>query len=215
MVELLGCELAMVSVDGLGYAPPKPAAGHRSVPLRSLAIDLDDLLRRVALGDEAAFESLYRAASPQLLGQLVRKVGARDVAEELLQEAFVLVWRNASRFDPALGSAIGWMSVIARNVAIDRLRRQRHEAPRAELPDNPEELDRIAETAADPLRLDDARSILTCLEALDETPRRAIVLSFCYGYTHDELAQAMGLPLGTVKSAIRRALPRLKACLEP
>ena len=215
MVEFLGNELAMVSVDGLGYAQPKPAAGHRSVPLRSPATDLDELLYRVAAGDDAAFEALYRAASPQLLGQLIRKSGARDVAEELLQEAFVLIWRNASRFDPAIGSAIGWMSVIARNVAIDRLRRQRNEAPRAELPDNPEELDRIAETAADPLRLDDARAILTCLEALEETPRRAIVLSYCYGYTHDELAQALGLPLGTVKSAIRRALPRLKACLEP
>lgn len=215
MATVSETEPAVVADHLLGYAAAKPAAGLRPVSSSKVSLDLADLLRRVPTGDDDAFEALYRAASPTLLGQIIHKVGARDVAEELLQESFVLIWRHAERYDPALGSALGWMGTIARNAAIDRLRSQRREAPRTELPDNPEELDRIAELAADPLRLDDTRAILTCLEALDETPRRAVVLSFCYGYTHDELAEALGLPLGTVKSAIRRALPRLRACLEP
>jgi RNA polymerase sigma-70 factor (ECF subfamily) len=199
----------------VGYAAENSAAGRCRVTAPSTAIDLDDLLRRTGAADEDAFEALYRAAAPALLGLITRKIGARDLAEEVLQEAFMRIWRNAARYDATLGSAIGWMRAVARNTAIDRLRQRRREVPRAELPDDPEELDRIAEAAADPLRVEETRAILTCLEALEDTPRRAIVLSYCYGYTHDELAVALGLPLGTVKSTIRRALPTPRACLEP
>ncbi len=176
--------------------------------------DLEDLLRSTASGDEAAFEALYRAAAPRLLGLLVRKIGTRDAAEDILQETFVQIWRNAARFDPALGAAMAWMATIARNAAVDRLRRLRRDLPMVSLPDMAA-IDALATApAADALSGSESSSILKCLKALEATTRRAIVLSYCYGYTHDELAKALRLPLGTVKGAIRRSLPLLKACLE-
>lgn len=207
-------DATLVVVSGVRYAPPLAATDACPVSQTATAEELGELLRRSAAGDDAAFEALYRAAAPRLLGLLARKTGTRETAEEILQEAFVQIWRNASSFDPALGQPMGWMAAIARNAAIDRLRRARRDVPLIALP-GPAAIEAVAEAPADDsLRGSESKSILKCLKALDATTRRAIVLSYCYGYTHDELARALDLPLGTVKSAIRRGLPLLRACLE-
>jgi len=124
------------------------------------------------------------------------------------------MWRGADSFDPARGNALGWMTGIVHNGAVDRLRKLRREV----LVEDASEVVPVAEaTAAAVARLghdDDARTIAACLGSLEPSQREMIVLAFMHGYTHSELAQRLVMPLGTVKSSIRRSLLRLKECMD-
>jgi len=128
-----------------------------------------------------------------------------------LQESFVAIWQRAQDFDPARGSAMGWLVTIVRHSAIDQRRRQ---ATRPESRSAPQEAlvgSAAPESADNGARL---RALQLCLDELDEQPRHAVLLAYCYGLSRDELALRLGVPAGTVKSWLRRSLVRLQKCLD-
>lgn len=174
-------------------------------------LQLQELIRRTARRDKNAFAALYTAAAPKLFGVALRIVGRRAVAEEILQETFILAWQRAAGFDPRRGSAMGWLAAILRHSAIDHLRRQ---GSRPEGHAVPEEV-LLGLAAADTADRDlDLRALRRCLDELDEQPRQAVLLAYAYGLTREELAARLAVPVGTVKSWIRRSVERLKRCLE-
>jgi RNA polymerase sigma-70 factor (ECF subfamily) len=176
--------------------------------------DLGDLLARIGRADRAAFAQAYRAASPQLFALAIRMMKQRDLAEEVLQEVFVIIWAKAAAFDPSKGTPLAWMASILRNRCIDRLRLRRPEisieeqVAAAEWPDSAPGPLELA------LRSADARALGACLQAMEPGPRNAIIRVYYEGLTHAELAFDTGVPLGTLKSWIRRGLMRLKDCLQ-
>jgi RNA polymerase sigma factor (sigma-70 family) len=214
----------MVFPDQHWPAPAAPAFPFRMPLCMVSAMDRntasgDDARREVAAlfpaiaaGDRRAFATLYERTSAKLYGVALRILQSESEAEEVLQDVFVSVWRNAGRFEAGRASPITWLAVLARNRAIDRIRgRKPLPAPLEEAGDPVStDLDalQLLEQAGDRQRLDG------CLEQLDESPRRAIVSAFLDGYTHREIATKEGVPLGTMKSRIRRALVALRMCLE-
>lgn len=174
---------------------------------------LVDRLRAVADGDRAALRQIYDRTAAKLFGVCLRILDSREEAEDVLQDVYLTVWNRAETFDPARASPITWLATIARNRAIDR---RRQIGPRAH--DRPvDEAVDIADEAPDALALlhrsDDARRLAECLDELDGRTRGAIVTAFYGGRTYDELAAIASVPLGTMKSLIRRGLLRLKGCL--
>jgi RNA polymerase sigma-70 factor (ECF subfamily) len=174
--------------------------------------ELAAVMGSVAGGDRGAFRILYQRTSAKLYGICLRLLGSEAEAQEVLQDAFVTVWRSAAQFDPAKASAITWLSVVARNKAIDRLRQRRPAG---------EDIDAAAEVPDDsPLATavieqeDDARRLAHCLEQLEDRSRAMIRAAFLDGASYPELAEREGVPLGTMKSWIRRGLLRLRGCLE-
>lgn len=176
--------------------------------------ELAAALSRTAQGDRAAFRRVYEATSAKLLGVCLRILSDRQVAEDVLQDTYLTVWRRADSFDPARASPITWLVTIARNRSIDRLRSGA--AVRYAVP--VEEATEVADGA--PLasdlaeQNDEARRLNSCLEELDEKVARCIRTAFFEGVTYETLAERESAPLGTMKSWIRRGLQRLKACLE-
>jgi RNA polymerase sigma-70 factor (ECF subfamily) len=171
-------------------------------------------LARIAYGDRAALQTVYQLTSAKLFGICLRILGERGAAEDVLQEVFVTVWRKAADFDPSRASPVAWLTAIARNRAIDQLRAERR-APRAAPIDaaaaisDPEPIaDRAMEQSEANQRLH------RCLDSLDALDRTALRAAFFDGNTYEALAARMNVPLGTMKSRIRRALLKLKSCLE-
>ena len=172
---------------------------------------LQELLRKTAAGDAAAFGLLYKYTAAKLFGVAIRIAGLGEVAEDALQECFVLVWQRAADYDPMRGAAMSWLIAILRNCTIDRLRRR---GARPEGHAAPEEaLSRLAapDSAAQRAEL---HALRHCLGELEEQPRRAVLLAYLYGLTREELAAQLAVPVGTVKSWIRRSLDRLRRCLD-
>jgi RNA polymerase sigma-70 factor (ECF subfamily) len=171
------------------------------------------LLQGCASGDRAALHSLYRVTAPQLFGLALSILRSRELAEDVVQDSFVLVWRRAHSFDPSRGPAMAWLARIVRNRCFDLLRRQGREAPLD---------DAVAQTWEDPASSPadlaalsrDAERLRDCLDELDESPRRSLMLAYYEGMTYTQVAGRMGAPLSTVKSWIRRSLIRLKDCME-
>ena len=174
--------------------------------------ELAALFPAIAAGDRRAFARLYERTSAKLYGVALRVLKSESEAEEVLQDVYVSVWRNAARFRAERASPITWLAVLARNRAIDRLRgRKPPAAPLDDAGDPPsDDLDalQLLEQADDRRRLDG------CLGQLDEVPRRAVLAAFLDGATHSEIAAREEVPLGTLKSRIRRALIALRTCLE-
>jgi RNA polymerase sigma-70 factor (ECF subfamily) len=183
---------------------------------KTTAASLADLLGAGAEGDQRAFEQLYQRTSAKLLSVCFHLLRRRDLAEEVLQEAYLRIWRGARGYHPGRGAPMTWMISIARNAAIDRLRQTRRQLQEV---DSGQEEEAFPEPVADlrdeVLQNDSARALGACLETLDEGQRQAIVLSYCFGYSHEELADRLSIPLGTAKSWIRRGLLKLKVCMEP
>ncbi|MBC7780445.1 MAG: sigma-70 family RNA polymerase sigma factor [Proteobacteria bacterium] len=179
----------------------------------------------------AAFERVYRLTSPVLLGVALKIVRRRELAEEVLHDAFVKIWRNLDSFDPH-GTAIGWMSAIVRNRALDLI--ESHDMSRVDsyhdttrsshldsIDDNPEaSLDRLfdwgsAEGADQSLARKRAAAVLRgCLGELDAPERQSLVLAYEHGLSHGDLAVHLQRPLGTVKTWVRRGMEHLKRCVE-
>jgi RNA polymerase sigma-70 factor (ECF subfamily) len=175
--------------------------------------DADQCLVLAARGDEQAFASLYDLAAPQVFGLVHRVVRNRAVAEEVAQEVFVQVWRNATRFDPAAGSAMTWICTIAHRRAVDRVRSEEAHARRderyvVEVPPEPASVQEIVIDDLDRVR------VRRALEVLTPVQRESVELAYYGGYTHVEVASLLDLPLGTVKTRIRDALIRLRGSLE-
>jgi RNA polymerase sigma factor (sigma-70 family) len=170
------------------------------------------LLDRVSSGDRDALADLYDRTSAKLFGICLRILSSESDAEDALQEVYVTVWRKADRFDSGKASPITWLSVLARNKAIDRLRRRRVTAASldeaSEVPDDAPSAFDIVQQGIETQRL------AGCLDELDAKPRAMIRAAFIEGATYSELATRESVPLGTMKSWIRRALLRLRGCLE-
>lgn len=169
---------------------------------------------RIAEGDRDALRQLYEATSAKLFAVCLRILADREEAEDVLQEVYVTIWRRADRFDADRASVAAWISTIARNRAIDRLR-ARGPLARSEPVEDLEIADeRQAPADALLFAADDRARLAACLGELDERTRGVIRTAFFDGVTYEALAQRLGAPLGTVKSWIRRGLLRLRGCLE-
>jgi len=184
--------------------------------------ELSQLLARAGMGDRAAFARLYEKSSPHLFAVVLRICRDRAQAEDILQEVYVSVWRAASGFDAAQSQPLTWLTSIARNRAIDSLRRAqtqpRLQSASATDDEDTDVYDQTADDRPGPLdllaRASDARALAQCMEDLSAPQRSSVALAFFDGLSHAEVAQQLGQPLGTVKSWVRRALLALKRCLD-
>ncbi|HWH81110.1 MAG TPA: sigma-70 family RNA polymerase sigma factor [Burkholderiaceae bacterium] len=185
--------------------------------------ELSRLLARAGVGDRAAFATLYSKTSAHLLGVVLRIQRDRGQAEDILQEVYVNIWRAAKSFDAAQSQPLTWLTSVARNRAIDGLRRSQAQPPlQTAYPTADDEdadvYDTVADDAPGPLdllsRASDARALAGCMEGLSAQQRQSVALAFFDGLSHAEVAQTMRQPLGTVKSWVRRALMSLKGCLD-
>lgn len=171
------------------------------------------LLGRVACGDQSAFRRLYDAMSPRIYGLCMRLLRRQDLAEEVLQDAFVRIWHHAGEYHAERGTPAGWMLTVARYRALDVLRRRRFEVSMDQ-----DSLMLLAEQQIhlDELESDDATflALQGCLEEITPQQRDSILHAYYHGLSHEELSHAMNAPLGTVKSWVRRGLTSLKRCLE-
>jgi RNA polymerase sigma-70 factor (ECF subfamily) len=180
----------------------------------ALRSQLAAALARVAAGDRAALRLVYQDTSAKLFGVLLRILNDRSEAEDVLQDVYVTVWRKAGSFDPARASPITWMVTIARNRAIDRLRAGGG-SRRTEPIESADEVSDPAPAAEERVgQAQEEQRLARCLEELEARHAAAIRAAFLDGATYDELARRMDVPLGTMKSWIRRGLLKLRACLE-
>jgi RNA polymerase sigma factor (sigma-70 family) len=187
-------------------------AGASSDADRQRRERLNQMLVRVAKGDQQAFAELYRATSSRVFGVIVRMMHDRGEAEDILQEVYATAWRRADTFDPARGSAITGLITRGRNRTIDRMRQHREELLGDD--DTPELADDAPTPAAAAEASEERRRLELCLERLEPQQGRAVRDAFFTGATYSELAQRLAVPLGTMKSWIRRSLMQLKTCLE-
>lgn len=173
--------------------------------------ELSALLGRVAAGDRAAFRRVYDLQAPRLYAVAMRIVRQAPLASDAVHDALLQVWRNAGRFDLARGNPEAWLLSLVRYRALDIARRRGREVSGDDLPeaidDAPGPLERLASTR-------DAAALRACLAQLADDRRHLVVLAFVDGLTHSEAAERLGMPLGTVKSWIRRSLQSLRLCLE-
>ncbi|MBW4935220.1 sigma-70 family RNA polymerase sigma factor [Marinobacter sp. F4206] len=175
--------------------------------------DLMRLLFLVARQDRRAFEQLYEKIAARMFGLCVKLAGQRELAEEALQEAFIQIWHHAAEYHEGRGTPMGWMMTIARYRTLDLIR-----ARKVRQTSGDDHLEHIEDQRAGPLddslRTAGSAQLTGCLEELTDVQRDSILLSYYRGFTHEELAQALSSPIGTVKSWIRRGLLALKRCLE-
>ncbi len=175
---------------------------------------LKQALLDVAGGSKSALGEVYSRTRAKLYGICLRILGDRGEAEDALQDIYVNVWRNASSFDPQRASPITWLATLARNRAIDRLRsagRSRRTVPIEEAAEQPDEREDAFTTLAGS---QERVRLMACVEQLEQRQSSAIRAAFFDGLTYPELAERTEVPLGTMKSWIRRGLLRLRECLE-
>lgn len=172
---------------------------------------LGTLLAAVALGEHAALRAIYDREGTRLFGIAVAILRDRAAAADAVQDAFLRLWQRARQYDPARGEARAWIAAVVRHAALDaaRARGREHFTDDPALGDQavpPEAFDRLA-AASDGARLRD------CLNGLDDRHRNYIVLAFVHGLSHSQVAARLDLPLGTVKTWIRRGLQQLRDCM--
>jgi RNA polymerase sigma factor (sigma-70 family) len=174
------------------------------------AFDYESAVEACARGERFALKALYEREARWLLGVAQRIVRDRDAAHDVLQDAFLHVWQRASTYQRALGSARGWIYTVVRHRALDEVRR----AGRQPVADGDVEdlADHVPAGMAHGSTAD-SEALERCLEKLEQRRRDCIVSAFVEGYTHEQIATNLALPVGTVKSWIRRGLLSLKECL--
>ena len=170
------------------------------------------LIAAVARGDEAAFERLYGATRAKLYGVVLRILRRQDLAEEVVQETYVKVWNNAAQFNPAVSSPITWMAAIARNRAIDLVRKRSE----LSLEDEPSALEVAAETP-DPLARremsEELKRLLECVGQLEPDRQKLVLLAYYNGWSREQLATKFEAPVNTVKTWLRRSMMDIRQCL--
>ncbi len=170
------------------------------------------LIAAVAKGDEAAFERLYMATRAKLYGVVLRILRRQDLAEEVIQETYVKIWSGAGKFNPSLASPITWMTSIARNRAIDIVRRRGE----LSLEDEPGAFE-IAGDNPDPLArremTEELRRLLECVGRLEPDRQKLVLLAYYNGWSREQLAENFGAPVNTVKTWLRRSMMEIRECL--
>ena len=187
-----------------------------SIELRTRDQDWVALIKKVAAGDHSALTSLYDATSRLVFGLILRIVGERATAEEVLLDVFTQVWRQSSAYDTNRGAPLAWLMTIARSRAIDRLRSGKHDAH------GKESLDVIGDVSATTASPEEAtvnserqRLVRSALESLSPEQREVIELAYYSGLSHSEIALKLGQPLGTVKTRTRLGMMKLRDMLNP
>ncbi len=175
------------------------------------------LLDRIAKKDDAAVKVLYDQCASKLYGLALRVVSNPELAEEVLQEAFMTVWRSAGDYRASLSPPMAWLGLIVRSRGLDLLRRRT--ADRASMTQSFDDAlnDTLADEAPTPmdtvLASEQARALHQCLTRLDQKQREVVSLAYVRDLSHSELAQQLRLPLGTVKTWLRRGLDQLRLCM--
>ncbi len=187
-----GGDASWQTTPQLGYAPQEKCRD---------SLFPGSIFSQIATGDQKAFQHLYQANCKLVYTIALRILRDPSLAEDAVQETFVKIWRSAGQFDATLGTPQSWISIIARNVALDLIRKRR---PYQELSD----MDIMAITA-DPCEPSDPK-LGQCLAQLPEEQVIAIVAMYTYGMSHSELSSHLGAPIGTIKSRVRRATASLK-----
>ncbi len=176
--------------------------------------DYESTLEACARQDERAFQTLYTQEAGQMLGLAITLLGRRDQAEDCVHDAFVLIWRNAARFQRTLGSGRAWIHSILRYRALNQLRSRKRTV---ELDDD--FIERAADDSPQAAELleqqSEHRQLRRCLQGIERNRRHPILLAFYRGLTHDQIAARLATPLGTIKGRIRAGLRALQECLHP
>jgi RNA polymerase sigma-70 factor (ECF subfamily) len=170
------------------------------------------LMAGVARGDQAAFERLYVATRAKLFGVVLRILRRNDLAEEVIQETYLKIWNNAGSFDAKLATPITWMVAIARNRALDVVRRKSE----VSIEDEPEAMETAGEEPNPLARqemTDELKRLLGCLGQLDEERRRLVLLAYYGGWSREQLAVKFEAPANTIKTWLRRSLLEIRECL--
>src|SRR5437660_259311 len=176
----------------------------------------EDLMQLVAGGDARAFELVYERHCTAVFSLAYRICGVRAAAEEVAQEAFLAIWRSGARYDRTRGSVRTWLLGVVHNRAIDSLRRSTvHDRLRAADEQAAERIEAPERTEVEVARRDEARSMREVLGGLPSEQRRVVELAYFGGFTHEQIAEMLGAPLGTVKGRMRLALEKLRASIEP
>ncbi|WP_124381910.1 RNA polymerase sigma factor [Ralstonia sp. SET104] len=194
-----------------------PSAAATGQPQNAGAQELAALLQRIGVGDRDALRTLYARSAPKLFGLALRILVRKDWAEDVLQESFVNIWRHAGDYRPHMAAPMTWMTAIVRNRALDCLRRQHAERVQESVPLDETCAEALVDHAPGPADIalagQQARALAECIKRLDPKQREIVTLAYLRDLSHNELAQALSLPLGTVKSWMRRGLERLRECL--
>lgn len=174
--------------------------------------ELSSLLASVARRDEAAFERLYEATSAKLYGVVLRILKRQDLAEEVIQDAYVKIWNSAGQFNPGLSSPITWMVSIARNRAIDVVRKRSE----LSIEEEPGAMD-VASDTPDPLARKDMteelQRVLDCVGRLEPQRQRLVLLAYYNGWSREQLSKKFDTPLNTIKTWLRRSMVEIRECL--
>lgn len=172
-----------------------------------------DLLMATAAGRRDAFRKLYDMTAPKLLGVILRMRHDRAAAEDILQDVYLRIWRNASQFRREAGPAMAWLVSIARYRAID-LMRQRQPVPVAAGEDGVDPLERVADETDAAGRFVEGQALQYCLERVEPSHRECLVLAYCEGWSREELGVKYGRPANTIKTWLHRGLAALRQCLD-
>jgi len=170
------------------------------------------LLAAVAKGDKAAFERLYGATRAKLYGVLLRILGRPEAADDVMQETYLKVWQMAGKFDPTVASPITWMVAIARNRAIDIVRKKAD----VSVEDSPEAMAVAADTPPPLARremTEELRRLLGCLGKLDPEKQRIVLLAYYSGWSREQLSTKLDIPVNTIKTWLRRSLLEIRECM--
>jgi len=174
--------------------------------------ELVGLIAAVAQRDEAAFERLYGATRAKLFGVVLRILHRQDLAEEVIQEAYVRIWNNAAQFDAAVSSPITWMASIARNRAIDVVRKRSE----ASIEEEPAAME-VAGENPDPLARremsEELKRLLECIGRLEADRQKLVLLAYYNGWSREQLAAKFDAPVNTVKTWLRRSMMDIRECL--
>ncbi len=171
------------------------------------------LIGAVARGDEAALKSLYERTAPKLLGVILRIQRDRSAAEDILQDVYLRVWQNAGSYSPEAGRPLTWLCAIARNRAIDVVRRRAEvQGPVGE--DGEDWVERLADPHDSEGAILGRGALLACLGRLEAAQRDCIVLAYCEGHSREELALRYDRPVNTIKTWLHRGLAALRGCLD-
>lgn len=167
--------------------------------------------------DAAAFRALYEASSSKLFGFALRILKKRELAEEVLQESYVAIWNNAANYQSHLAAPMTWMATIVRNKAFDHLRRSDAAVEIDADQFDGEVMNALQDPQATPIEAlqmsGDAKALAWCMSALEGAHRQVVALAYFHDLSHSEVAAQMKLPIGTVKTWIRRSLDKLRVCL--